>query len=149
MKSKATALLDDVSLAVFEITKITWVVSQRVKGGEFELTESEFLTLDALQQNSCLTVGDLQRQIHVLPAQMSRIIKGLETKYDEPLISCTINPDDKRKIDVRLTDTGNRACDEFRNAKIDDTRQALAKLPPEDLEQLDRITRTLWQAMQS
>jgi CRISPR system Cascade subunit CasE len=46
-----------------------------------------------------MIVGDIQRLLGVLPAQMSRIIRSLENR-DRPLIACHINPRDKRKVDV-------------------------------------------------
>src|SRR3954469_17537063 len=70
-----------------------------------DLKEVEFLTLSILRQHGSLIVGDIQRLLGVLPSQMSRIIRSLEAR-EHPLISCRINPQDKRKIDVFLTPAG-------------------------------------------
>src|SRR5262249_13038627 len=70
-----------------------------------DLKEMEFHTLALLQQHHTLIVGDLQRYLSVLPAQMSRIIRSLESR-EEALIACCINPQDKRKINVKLTPAG-------------------------------------------
>ena len=92
---------------VFELSKDIWTTQSKSKGkDQAEITETEFLALDLLSQSQPLTVGDIQRKIGVLPAQMSRVIRSLENKSDGPLISCQINPADKRKIDVELTDAG-------------------------------------------
>jgi DNA-binding MarR family transcriptional regulator len=117
--------------------------------GQYDLSETEFLTLDALQHQTCMTVGQLQRHIKVLPAQMSRIIKSLEGRYDEPLISCSINQDDKRKVDVQLTDAGRAAVAAFRRAQIELNLDALKSLSPGDADELLRIVRIILKAMES
>jgi DNA-binding MarR family transcriptional regulator len=136
------------ALKIFEITKMTWASAQRSSPAAVcELTEGEFLALDVLQQSDGLTVGDLQRRIRVLPAQMSRVIKTLETKYEKPLVDCTINPEDKRKINVRLTTPGRQAADSFRRSKLAGTVEAMRMLPPQDVRELMRIAGTMHQAM--
>jgi DNA-binding MarR family transcriptional regulator len=117
------------ALQMFEMAKRTWLESQRekMKGG-FDLSESEFLTLDALEEVTSLSVGDLRRRVSVLPAQMSRIIKALEQRYDEKLVLCAINPKDKRKIDVSITPKGRRAVAAYRRAKIMTSVEALSSV---------------------
>src|SRR5262245_66398985 len=88
------------------------VPRSRRKAGD--LKDIEFLTLSLLNQREPLIVGDIQRQLGVLPAQMSRIIRALETR-DRPLISCRINSQDKRKIDVALTPAGRLAFQEYQS----------------------------------
>jgi len=82
-----------------------------------DLKDIEYLTLSILQHREPLIVGDLQRQLGILPAQMSRIIRGLETR-DRPLIVCRINSLDKRKIDVALTAAGRAAVQAYQAARI-------------------------------
>ena len=78
------------ALRIFDITKRTWLRSQRekLKGG-CDLSESEFLALAAVDS---LSIGELRRHVGVLPAQMSRIIKAPEQRYDEKLVVSSINP---------------------------------------------------------
>ena len=136
--------LDEVALIVWEITRTTWIRAQRTKPeGQFDLSDTEFLTLDALDRQDGMTVGELQRHIRVLPAQMSRIIKSVETKYDVPLITCSINQDDKRKVDVHMTDAGRLAVTAFRRAQIELNLDALRGLSPEDTDELLRIVRLI------
>jgi DNA-binding MarR family transcriptional regulator len=128
------------ALHVFEITKRTWLQTQRekMKGG-YDLSESEFLALDALEDVPSLSVGELRKQVGVLPAQMSRVIKALEQRYDEKLVLCVINPNDKRKIDVSITPKGRRAVDAYRRAKILGTIEAMRVLSDTDLQALEVI----------
>ena len=81
------------------------------------LKEVEFLTLAILHQQGTRIVGDLQRLLGVLPAQMSRIIRSLEGRA-QPLITCRINAHDKRKIDVCLTPAGAAALQEHRTQHV-------------------------------
>jgi DNA-binding MarR family transcriptional regulator len=103
-----------------------------------ELKEIEFLTLSILHQHEKLIVGDIQRQLGVLPAQMSRIIRALETR-ERPLIACRINPQDKRKIDVALTPAGVAAFQEYQAARVRTIAVLLGQLAPEDRDDLERL----------
>jgi len=132
--------IQNLARRIFAITVRTWIGSQRekLKGG-YDLSESEFLALAALEVADCLSVGELRREIGVLPAQMSRIIKALEHRYDEKLVVCSINAKDKRKIDVAITARGRRAVEAYRRAKILATVDALRSLSDKDLSALLRI----------
>ena len=107
-----------------------------------DLKEVEFLTLSVLQGRRTMIVGDIQRLLGVLPAQMSRIIRSLENR-PEPLIACHINPRDKRKIDVQLTDAGEKALLEFQDIRVRRIADQLHDLSDDEqshlLQLLDRV----------
>ena len=138
--TKREAHIQQLALLMFERTKNLWRKSQRArfKGG-YDLSESEFLTLDALETGGALSVGQLRRSVAVLPSQMSRIIKALEQRYEEKLVVCSINPQDKRKIDVAITPRGRRAVDSYRKFKISQLSEWLARMPDGDLVTFERI----------
>ena len=96
------------------------------------LKDIEFLTLTILNGHGTMIVGDIQRLLGVLPAQMSRIIRSLEAR-DRPLIACRINPHDKRKIDVCLTGAGEKALADYREHRVRAIADLLRRLPEEDL----------------
>ena len=139
MKSREQ-VIRGLALQMFDMTTRAWLATQRekMKGG-YDLSESEFLALNALEHVQSLSVGELRQHVGVLPAQMSRVIKALEQRYDEKLVLCTINPEDKRKIDVSITPTGRRAVEAYRRAKIMNTVEALNSLTDEDLADFTRI----------
>jgi DNA-binding MarR family transcriptional regulator len=150
MRRQTSATLEELGRDIFELTKFTWLATRRTRHEtQYDLSETEFLVLDALEQRQCLTVGELQRRIRVLPAQMSRIVKSLETRHERPLIACAINAHDKRKVDVRLTRVGRKAAEAFRRRKIGMAAAALDRLSQSDLESLDRIVRLIRKAMDS
>jgi DNA-binding MarR family transcriptional regulator len=134
-------IVQRLALRVFELTKLTWIGSQQEKfKGGYDLSESEFLALDALETvGTTLSVGELRRFVGVLPAQMSRIIKALEHRYDEKLVVCSIHPSDKRKINVAITPKGHRAVHAYRDAKIKASIEAFRSLSDEDLRAMESI----------
>ena len=136
---------------IFALTVLSWRqrLTSRHQGDSPELSESQFLTLDTLAKHSTLTVGELQRSINVLPAQMSRIIRSLETGFEKPLIRCALNQTDKRKIDVTLTPSGRKSYDDFRAARLKSTIDILSHLPEHDRLEFVRICRAIKKLYQS
>src|SRR5829696_4839015 len=105
---------DELAQHLFNVVTRFCLAVPRGRRRAGELKEIEFLTLSLLHQRETLIVGDIQRQLGVLPAQMSRIIRSLEAR-ERPLISCRINPQDKRKIDVALTPEGLAAFKDYQS----------------------------------
>ncbi len=136
----ATRELESMADEIFELTKIASAARSRGKTGDpEELSEAEFLTLDVIAQHDSLTVGDIQKRIGVLPAQMSRIIRSLEGKGGEGFVRCSINPGDRRKIDVSISRTGRTAHRAYRAARRHMTMEILRNLVPDDRIQFMRI----------
>jgi DNA-binding MarR family transcriptional regulator len=88
-----------------------------------------------LEERGTMTVGEIQRELGVLPAQMSRLVRSLENRHC-PLISCRINAHDKRKVDVRLTDDGRHTLASYRQHRIGRILEVLNALDDEDRENL-------------
>jgi DNA-binding MarR family transcriptional regulator len=110
----------------------------RGRGRKSSLKEAEYLTLAILHQHETRIVGDIQRRLGVLPAQMSRIIRSLENR-PQPLISCRINPRDKRKIDVFLTTAGEKALLDYQTQQVQALSDVLRLLSEDEQEDLDRL----------
>lgn len=140
--------LDELAHRLFDV--VTWccLTAPRGRRKTGDLKEIEFLTLSLLYQREVLIVGDIQRQLGVLPAQMSRIIRALENR-DRPLIACKINAQDKRKIDVALTDAGRSAFQEYHSARVRTISGLLASLEESDQADLERVVGRLRDAFLS
>jgi DNA-binding MarR family transcriptional regulator len=138
--------MQDLAQSLFDLTTQFCLIAPRGRRRPGELKEIEFLTLSLLRQHETLIVGDIQRQLHVLPAQMSRIIRSLEGR-ERPLITCRINPHDKRKIDVTLTEEGLAAFQEYQQARLSAIMTIFSRLSEEDLEDLQRLIAKLQDAM--
>jgi len=139
--AKNSNSLEQMAEEIFSLTVMGW--RQRVasrQAGIPELSESQYLAIDTLvNASTILTVGEIQRAIGILPAQMSRIIRSLESGFDKPLIRCELNQTDKRRIDVHLTAEGKLAYQEFRQARLSKTVDILKNLPDADRQEFVRI----------
>ncbi len=138
--------VQEIAQDLFDLITQFCLVSPRGRRRSGDLKEVEFLTLSLLHHHDTLIVGDIQRQLGVLPAQMSRIIRSLETR-ERPLIACRINSHDKRKIDVALTPEGIAAFLEYQSARIGSIHHLIGKLAEEDLDDLQRLLAKLHDAV--
>jgi len=132
------ARLEEIAQEVFEVLTHLGLVSpprRRRAGG---LKEIEFLTLALLQGRGTMIVGDIQRLLGVLPAQMSRIIRALEDR-ERPMVACQINTEDKRKVNVCMTPAGEKALHDYQSAQVGRIALALGELPEEDQQELGRV----------
>jgi len=130
--------VDELAQKLFDVITQFCLTIPRHRRRSGDLKEVEFLTLSILCHHDMLIVGEIQRMLGVLPAQMSRIIRALETR-DQPLIACRINSQDKRKIDVALTEAGRAACMEYQTSRIASITQFLSKMSEDDLENLHTL----------
>jgi DNA-binding MarR family transcriptional regulator len=129
---------EELAHQLFDVVSRFCLAAPRSRRRAGDLKDIEFFTLSLLQQREPLIVGDIQRQLGVLPAQMSRIIRALETR-ERPLIACRINSQDKRKIDVVLTPAGRAAFQEHQTARVRAIAGLLGKLDDDDLDDLHRL----------
>lgn len=129
---------EDVARELFDVLTQLGVAARRGRRRDGGLKEVEFHTLAILQERGTMIVGDIQRLLGVLPAQMSRIIRSLENRT-EPFISCRINPRDKRKIDVQLTEAGEKALLEFQTVRVRRIADQLQDLSDDEQEHLLQI----------
>lgn len=132
------ARLEGIAEDLFEVITRLCLAVPRGRRRPEDLKEIEFLTLSILNDRGTMIVGDIQRLLNVLPAQMSRIIRSLENRRD-PLIGCRINPQDKRKIDVCLTDAGERVLLEYRSVRVRRLAELLRDLSDDDQDTLVRL----------
>jgi DNA-binding MarR family transcriptional regulator len=111
-----------------------------------DLKEIEYLTLSLLHEQEVMIVGEIQRRLGVLPAQMSRIIRALETR-EQPFIACRINALDKRKIDVMATEQGRAAFRDYQALRVRTIAGMLRKLDEADRDDIARLTARLQAVM--
>src|SRR5262249_23269849 len=138
--------LDDIAHHLFDVVTRFCLSAPRGRRRGGELKEIEFLTLSLLHQREKLIVGDIQRQLGVLPAQMSRIIRALENR-ERPLIACRINAQDKRKIDVALTPAGLAAFQEYQAARVRTIASLLTQLGEVQRDDLERVLAKLHEVL--
>lgn len=140
--SSAGARLEEIAQDLFGVVTHLCLATPRGRRRADNLKEIEYLTLALLHDRETAIVGDLQRLLGVLPAQMSRIIRSLENR-PVPLIACGINPQDKRKINVRLTSEGRKAYQDYQATRVNRIAQLLHDLPEEDQDALTGLLEKL------
>jgi DNA-binding MarR family transcriptional regulator len=134
--------VEDIAHDLFEIVTQICMSALRGRRRAGDLKEVEFLTLTILRTHGIMIVGNIQRLLGVLPAQMSRVIRALENR-ERPLITCRINPRDKRKIDVGITPAGEKVLQDYRNIRVGRIVELLRNLPEEEQEDLVRLLEKL------
>src|SRR5438445_678040 len=134
--------IEDIAHELFEVVAQICLSTLRGRRRAGDLKEVEFLTLSVLHAHDIMIVGDIQRLLGVLPAQMSRIIRTLENR-ERPLIQCRINSRDKRKIDVVLTPAGEKALLDYQGARVGRIVERLRSLPDDELEDILRLLHKL------
>lgn len=133
---------EDIAHELFQVVTQICLSTLRGRRRADDLKEIEFLTLSILQANGTMIVGEIQRILGILPAQMSRIIRSLETR-EKALIQCQINPRDKRKIDVCLSSHGEKALFEYQGLRVSRLVNRLGQLADDDQEDLIRVLNKL------
>lgn len=128
--------IDAMAEEVHSLSQLSAVARARRSAATAELSEPEFMALDAVLREGTITVGDIQRRIGVLPAQMSRILRSLEKRPSgKPLVESRINPDDRRRVDVTITTAGRSVHTSYRRGRLSFICDFLA-----NLESGDRVT---------
>ena len=110
--------LDRMAADIFELYQLVAMARSRRPSAPEELSETEFVVLDILKREQPLTIGEVQKRIGVLPAQMSRLVRSLEAEGGRGCLECKINTRDRRRIDVSLTETGDAAHGAYRDARL-------------------------------
>src|SRR5262245_64028681 len=134
--------LEDIAQDLFDIFTRLGLSTLRGRRRGGDLKEVEFLTLSLLQSHGTMIVGEIQRLLSILPAQMSRVIRSLENR-ERPLIQCRINPRDKRKIDVCLTPHGEKTLLDYQRTRIGRIVERLQGLSDVEQEELIRALNKL------
>ncbi len=134
--------VEDIAHELFQVVTQICLSTLRGRRRSGDLKEVEFLTLSLLQAHGTLIVGDIQRVLGVLPAQMSRVIRSLENR-ERPLIACSINSRDKRKIDVELTTNGEKALLDYQDKRVGRIVEQLSVLSDEDQDDMIRALHKL------
>ena len=127
------------ALDIFELYRLIAMARSRRPAGPDDLSETEFLTLDLLSKQQPLTIGEVQKSIGVVPAQMSRIVRALEDQGGRGYVECNINPKDRRRIDISLTSSGKISHDKYRETRLGSMRQILEVLSSDDRTHFMRI----------
>ena len=138
--------LEDMAQEIFDLYLLVAIARSRRSSGSEDISEAEFLALDVLSKEQALTIGEVQKRIGVLPAQMSRIVRAMETQGGRGFVECKINPDDRRRIDISLTPLGEKSHESYRAARLESMLHTLAVLSLDDRRDFMRMLREIREA---
>ena len=123
--------------AIFVLSKRSWT---RAAQQTSEVTETGFLALDYLVEAGTDSVGEVQQHINVIPAQMSRLVRQLGS---DGLIESNINREDRRKIDLTITEQGREVHARYRDAKLAPIIASLERLTADERAQFMVLVRKM------
>ncbi len=131
---------------VFGLFKVIAAARSRKQTGSTDLSETEFVTLDVLTKEGPLTIGEVQKRVGVAPAQMSRVVRALEVEGGRGFVECKINPKDRRRVNLTLTDAGANAFASFRHSRLSSFHTILGALEPTDRTEFMRMLKLIGDA---
>ncbi|MCO6439335.1 MAG: MarR family transcriptional regulator [Phycisphaerae bacterium] len=114
--------------AILAMSKKSWIEASSETA---EITESEFLALDYLAEVGTATVGEAQKHMRVVPAQMSRLLRRLQAAK---LVTSGINREDRRRVDMTISESGRAVHAKYRTAKLAPIVAALDRLSRDERE---------------
>lgn len=111
-----------------------------------DMTMSQIAVLIALDQSSekTLSMKNLQERFGVAQPTMFGTVRRLETKE---LVTCFLNPEDRRAKLVRLTETGKKKCDAGYVHMDDAEKQLLQALDGAEREQFRALLEKIRQSL--
>ena len=112
----------------------------RVNDEASGLTAPRLSALSVLVFGGPLTVGALAAAEQVRVPTMTRLVQGLAA---DGMVTCEVDPDDRRRVIVRATPGGRRVLRAGRARRVRALATRLAAVPAADLESVDRAVRIL------
>jgi len=111
-----------------------------------DLTLTQLSVLGTINREGPLTIGELAAHEHVKPPSVTRTITCLE---DAGLVTRSTRDDDRRQVNVTLTEAGAALLDETRRRRDAWLREHLDELSPDDRRVLEAAAPLLDRLAQS
>ncbi|GLJ62633.1 MarR family transcriptional regulator [Microbacterium barkeri] len=130
-QSASTKLSSDAS----EIRAAVFRLSRRLKQQRAvsDMTDGQFAVLVALKVHGPHTLSALAEREGITAPSMNRTVNCLEELGH---LSRTENGDDRRKVDIQITESGRRVVEETARRRDEWLSKVLADLSPEDRQTL-------------
>ncbi|MCL1948676.1 MAG: MarR family transcriptional regulator [Turicibacter sp.] len=109
--------------------------------------QGEYFVLNCLQRRGCAILpGQISKEMNVTSARIAQTLNNLEKKQ---LITRQIDPQDRRKILVSLTENGRQEAEHSRQAILELFAAILSHLDEEDAREYVRLTGKLAEGIAS
>lgn len=108
--------------------------------GDLGITQAEAHVLVALKRDGPLPIGALHREFGHKPSTLTNVVDRLERRE---LVRRESNPDDRRSVLIRLTESGGHAADRVfaTLARLED--QVRAAVAARDIEGVENVARAI------
>lgn len=128
--------------AYIKISRASDVLNARINHHlhDVNLTGSQFGVLEALYHLGPMPVGQLGDKILKSSGNMTLVVDNLVKRG---LVSRNRRHDDRRRIDISLTDDGRDLVAAIMPAHVEGVVEAFAVLSPEEMQQLGNLCRRL------
>ncbi len=122
-RSPAPAL----STAASDLRMATFRLARRLRSQRAvdTMSDGQFAVLAALSTHGQHTLGELADRERVSAPSMNRTVNGLE---ESGYLTRTADPDDRRKVNIALTDAGSAVVDETVRRRDSWLEEALSEL---------------------
>ena len=110
----------------------------------FHMLEALLHTIHCHGQDGAISVSDLAREVHQPLPAISRSLRQLE---QDGLVLREADPADRRKTLVRITPEGYAACARCEDALSDYFACVMARLTPEQVQQMNTLRGALMDAI--
>lgn len=108
----------------------------RLKEQGFKITIDQWLIIKAIMENPGISQQELGEKVFKDNASVTRIIELLvRGKYLER----KINPDDRRKSNLKITDSGKKIIDDVQLLVLENRKTALKGISEKDLETMHTV----------
>jgi DNA-binding MarR family transcriptional regulator len=124
--------MSEIDVVLGALPRIQFACRPRETGataGDRRVSPHQALILGQLDQSDPTMVTELAGAMGVTPSTMSLNLKRLR---DADLVVCERDPDDRRVMNVRLTEAGERVRDAHRPLDVDRVDAMLRALKPDD-----------------
>lgn len=105
-----------------------------------DIAPPHFQIMKLLQESGTLHVAEIGERLHIARPQMTHLIDRL---VELTIVDREINPDDRRMLNIKLSDKGKKIIKEHDRRVINATSEALADLTDNELHQLSDSVKTL------
>ena len=128
--STETSLASDVRMATFRLAR-----RLRSERAVDSMSDGQFAVLAALKVHGPHTLGELADRERVSAPSMNRTVNALE---ESGYLSRTADADDRRKVNIQLTDAGLAVVEETVRRRDSWLEHALEELTPDERDILER-----------
>ncbi|MGB3466697.1 MAG: MarR family transcriptional regulator [Cyclobacteriaceae bacterium] len=121
--------------------KVKQFAQRRFKELGFEVTVDQWITLKKLGENDSLSQKELAELVSKDTPTLTRIIDLL---VEKDLVSRKVDPEDRRRFNVGLTEKGEWMLDEYQSQIRDIRLKAWNGLSEDDFNDFKRIINTIY-----